>query len=50
MDLVVDCSRKGVNLGLYASDLGYEFSDPSAKGDGLSSLLDKLLKDRKSVV
>jgi len=43
MDLVVDCSRKGVNLGLYASGLSCEFSDPNAKGDELGLLLDKLL-------
>ncbi len=45
MDLVVDCSRKGVNLGLYASDVSCEFSDLDAKGDELSSLLDKLLSE-----
>jgi len=43
MDLVVDCSRKGVNLGLYASGISCEFSDPNAKGDELGLLLDKLL-------
>jgi len=43
MDLVVDCSRKGVNLGLYANDAGYELSEPGAKGDELGLLLDRLL-------
>jgi tRNA threonylcarbamoyladenosine biosynthesis protein TsaB len=45
MDLVVDCSRKGVNLGLYASDVCLEFSDPNAKGDELAFLLGKLLSE-----
>jgi len=45
MDLVVDCSRKGVNLGLYANGVNCEFSDPNAKGDELGSLLDRLLSE-----
>ncbi len=45
MDLVVDCSRKGVNLGLYASGANCEFSDANAKGDALGLLLDRLLKE-----
>jgi tRNA threonylcarbamoyladenosine biosynthesis protein TsaB len=45
MDLVVDCSRKGVNLGLYASDVCFELSEPEAKGDELEFLLDKLLSE-----
>jgi tRNA threonylcarbamoyladenosine biosynthesis protein TsaB len=45
MDLLVDCSRKGVNLGLYTGDVSYEFSEPNAKGDKLKSLLDKLLAE-----
>jgi tRNA threonylcarbamoyladenosine biosynthesis protein TsaB len=45
MDLVVDCSRKGVNLGLYAGDAVYELLTPEAKGDELNSLIDKLLSE-----
>jgi len=45
MDLIVDCSRKGVNLGIYTSDTSFELSDPKAKGDELKSLLDKLLAE-----
>jgi tRNA threonylcarbamoyladenosine biosynthesis protein TsaB len=45
MDLIVDCSRHGVNLGLYANDVSYELSEPQAKGDELSMLLDKLLNE-----
>jgi len=45
MDLIVDCSRKGVNLGLYAGDACFELSEPEAKGDWLKSLLDKLLAE-----
>ena len=45
MDLVVDCSRKGVNLGLYANGAGYELSEPNAKGDELNLLLDRLLNE-----
>jgi len=45
MDLIVDCSRKGVNLGLYSNDANYELCDPNAKGDELKPLLDKLLAE-----
>jgi tRNA threonylcarbamoyladenosine biosynthesis protein TsaB len=45
MDLLVDCSRKGVNLGVYANDTYFELSEPAAKGDELKSLLDKLLTE-----
>jgi len=45
MDLIVDCSRKGVNLGLYAGDACFELSKPEAKGDELKSLLEKLLAE-----
>jgi tRNA threonylcarbamoyladenosine biosynthesis protein TsaB len=45
MDLVVDCSRKGVSLGLYASDVCCELTEPEAKGDELGSLLDRLLNE-----
>jgi tRNA threonylcarbamoyladenosine biosynthesis protein TsaB len=41
----VDCSRKGVNLGLYANDARFELSEPNAKGDELKFLLDKLLAE-----
>lgn len=44
MDLVVDCSRKGVSLGLYANNKNYEIIEPKAKGDELNSLLDNLLQ------
>jgi tRNA threonylcarbamoyladenosine biosynthesis protein TsaB len=45
MDLIVDCSRKGVNLGLYANDASCELCEPNAKGDELKPLLDKLLAE-----
>jgi len=45
MDLIVDCSRKGVNLGLYASEACFELSEPEAKGDELKTLLGKLLAE-----
>jgi len=45
MDLLVDCSRKGVNLGLYSKDASYELFEPNAKGDELKPLLDKLLAE-----
>jgi len=45
MDLVVDSSRKGVNLGLYSKDSSYELCEPNAKGDELKTLLDKLLAE-----
>jgi len=45
MDLIVDCSRKGVNLGLYAGDACFELSKPEAKGDWLKALLEKLLAE-----
>ncbi|MDR1829400.1 MAG: tRNA (adenosine(37)-N6)-threonylcarbamoyltransferase complex dimerization subunit type 1 TsaB [Candidatus Fibromonas sp.] len=45
MDLVVDCSRKGVNLGLYASGVSYELFEPNAKGDELGLLLNRLLSE-----
>jgi len=45
MDLVVDCSRKGVNLGLYSNNTNYELCQHNAKGDELKSLLDKLLAE-----
>ncbi|MCL2100173.1 MAG: tRNA (adenosine(37)-N6)-threonylcarbamoyltransferase complex dimerization subunit type 1 TsaB [Fibromonadales bacterium] len=45
MDLVVDCSRRGVNLGLYASGISCELSEPNARGSELSLLLDKLLSE-----
>jgi len=45
MDLVVDCSRKGVNLGLYSNDASFELCEHNAKGDELKSLLDKLLAE-----
>jgi len=47
MDLLVDCSRKGVNLGLYANDAYFELAEPEAKGSELKSLLDKLLAENK---
>jgi tRNA threonylcarbamoyladenosine biosynthesis protein TsaB len=45
MDLVVDCSRKGVNLGLYSKAANCELCEHNAKGDELESLLDKLLAE-----
>jgi tRNA threonylcarbamoyladenosine biosynthesis protein TsaB len=45
VDLVVDCSRKGVNLGFYASNTCFELMEPEAKGGELGSLLDKLLNE-----
>jgi len=45
MDLIVDCSRKGVNLGLYSKDISCELCEPNAKGDELKHLLDKLLAE-----
>jgi tRNA threonylcarbamoyladenosine biosynthesis protein TsaB len=45
VDLVVDCSRKGVSLGLYAGNAGYELCEPEAKGSELPLLLDKLLAE-----
>jgi tRNA threonylcarbamoyladenosine biosynthesis protein TsaB len=45
MDLIVDCSRKGINLGLCASDASFELCEPEAKGDLLKSLLNKLLEE-----
>jgi tRNA threonylcarbamoyladenosine biosynthesis protein TsaB len=45
MDLIVDCSRNGVNLGLYSSNVTCEISDPKAKGSELQQLLDKLLAE-----
>ncbi|MDR2581575.1 MAG: tRNA (adenosine(37)-N6)-threonylcarbamoyltransferase complex dimerization subunit type 1 TsaB [Fibromonadaceae bacterium] len=45
MDLVVDCSRKGINLGLYASDICCELSEPQAKGEEVDVLLSKLLAE-----
>jgi len=45
MDLVVDSSRKGVNLGLYSKDSSYELCQHNAKGDELKPLLDKLLTE-----
>jgi tRNA threonylcarbamoyladenosine biosynthesis protein TsaB len=45
VDLVVDCSRKGVSLGLYTSDICFELSEPEAKSDELGLLLDKLLNE-----
>jgi tRNA threonylcarbamoyladenosine biosynthesis protein TsaB len=41
MDLVVDCSQKGVRLVLDK----YELCEPNAKGDELSTLLNKLLNE-----
>lgn len=40
MDLIVDCSRKGVSLCLGEDEL----REPEAKGDALKFLLDKLLE------
>jgi len=45
MDLVVDCSRKGVNLGIYSMDASCELCEHNAKGDELKPLLDKLLAE-----
>jgi tRNA threonylcarbamoyladenosine biosynthesis protein TsaB len=45
MDLVVDCSRKGVSLGLYAGGVSYELSEPDAKGSELSLLFARLLSE-----
>jgi len=45
MDLIVDSSRKGVNLGLYSKDASYELCQHNAKGDELKPLLDKLLAE-----
>ena len=45
MDLVVDCSRKGINLGLYASDVCSEICEPNAKGEEIDALLSKLLAE-----
>jgi len=45
MDLLVDCSRKGVNLGICANAAYFELSEPEAKGSELKALLDKLLAE-----
>jgi len=45
MDLIVDCSRKGVKLWCN----GIELSEPDAKGDELSMLIDKMNIDLEQV-
>ncbi|MCL2282455.1 MAG: hypothetical protein FWC26_03975 [Fibromonadales bacterium] len=44
MDLIVDCSRKGVRLWA-----GFELSEPEAKGDELSLLIDRMNIDLEQV-
>jgi len=45
MDLIIDCSRKGVKIW----HAGFELSEPNAKGDELSSLIDKMNIDLEQV-
>jgi tRNA threonylcarbamoyladenosine biosynthesis protein TsaB len=46
MDLVVDCSRKGINLGVYAQCAPIcEICEPNAKGEEIDALFSKLLAE-----
>lgn len=42
-DLIVDTSRKGISMALYAGSVYEEIVDPSGKGEVLSASLDSLL-------
>ena len=42
-DLIVDTSRKGISMALYADSVYEEIVDPSGKGEILSASLDSLL-------
>jgi len=48
MDLIIDCSRKGVRIALSERNFLAELNEPNAKGDELNLLLNKLLCENNS--